>query len=92
MKKLCLNTMIEDCTCPTDFLHCTEGQAKKWSEDSSKAVIYFELFENEEMFDYGCVHFEDLPIETWKKYHYNGETKAIINFIKEIYPDYIIIL
>ena len=92
MKKLYLNTMIEDCACPTDFLHCTEKQAKRWAEDSSKAVIYFELFENEELFEYGCIHFEDLPTSVWKEYCHNGKTKEIVNFIKEIYPDYVIAL
>lgn len=92
MEKLYLYTLIEDCSCPEDFLNCTEEDAKGWEEESSKAVVYFELIKKQnddddaELFDYGCVHLDDLPVEAWKEYCYNGETEAVINFIKEIYP------
>lgn len=45
-RKITLYTLIEDCSCPEDFLNCTEEDAKDWEEESSKAVIYFELIKN----------------------------------------------
>lgn len=97
MEKLYLNTLIEDWTCREDFLNCTEEELKRWDMESAKAVIYFELFEDKgdmeymedmELFDYGCVHLDNLPREAWKEYCYGGKTEAVINFIKEIYPFY----
>ena len=104
MEKLYLRTLIYDCTCPEDFLicpkdflDCPEEDIKYWDMESGKAVFYFELIEDKgdmeymedmELFDYGCVHLDDLPREVWEEYCYDEKIEAVINFIKEIYPSY----